>query len=150
MEEVLQYLSTLYEIVVFTAGEQDYADQILNYIDEDRTIIKHRLYRQHCVKAARRVYIKDLRVIADRKMEDIVIVDNSVVSFAFQMSNGIPIKSFMGEKNDTELMYMVSYLEEIYSQKDVRTHIADTFKLEEIVEKFGKNDQAPKLKNAGK
>ena len=150
MEEVLQYLSTLYEIVVFTAGEQDYADQILNFIDEDRTIIKHRLYRQHCVKAARRVYIKDLRVIADRKMEDIVIVDNSVVSFAFQMSNGIPIKSFMGEKNDTELMYMVSYLEEIYSQKDVRTHIADTFKLEEIVEKFGKNDQAPKLKNAGK
>ena len=66
------------------------------------------------------------------------------------MSNGIPIKSFMGEKNDTELMYMVSYLEEIYSQKDVRTHIADTFKLEEIVERFGKNDQAPKLKHAGK
>ena len=68
---------------MFTAGEQDYADQILNFIDEDRTIIKHRLYRQHCVKAARRVYIKDLRVVADRKLEDIVIVDNSVVSFAF-------------------------------------------------------------------
>lgn len=26
MEEVLQYLSSLYEICVFTAGEQDYAD----------------------------------------------------------------------------------------------------------------------------
>ena len=67
MEEVLQYLSTLYEIVVFTAGEQDYADQILNFIDENKTVIKHRLYRQHCVKAARRVYIKDLRIVADRK-----------------------------------------------------------------------------------
>jgi len=40
------------------------------------------------------------------------------------MGNGIPIKSFMGEKNDTELMYMVAYLEEIYSSKDLRTNIA--------------------------
>ena len=151
MEEVLQYLSTLYEIVVFTAGEKDYADQILNFIDENRTVIKHRLYRQHCVKAARRVYIKDLRIIADRKLEDIVIVDNSFVSFAFQMSNGIPIKSFTGEKNDTELMFMVSYLEEIYSQKDVRGHIAKTFRLEEIVNMYGKeNIKTPKLSKVGR
>ena len=65
MEEVLQYLSTIYEICVFTAGEKDYADAILDFIDEDREIIKHRLYRNHCVKAAPRVYIKDLRIIND-------------------------------------------------------------------------------------
>lgn len=45
LEEALSYLSTMYEICVFTAGEQDYADTILNFIDEDRNIIKHRLYR---------------------------------------------------------------------------------------------------------
>jgi TFIIF-interacting CTD phosphatase-like protein len=48
---------------VFTAGEKDYADAILDFIDEDRTIIKHRLYRNHCIKAAPRVYVKDLRII---------------------------------------------------------------------------------------
>jgi TFIIF-interacting CTD phosphatase-like protein len=28
-------------------------------------------------------YVKDLRIISDRDLEDIVIVDNSIVSFAF-------------------------------------------------------------------
>jgi len=45
LEEALSYLSTMYEICVFTAGEQDYADTILDFIDADRTIITHRMYR---------------------------------------------------------------------------------------------------------
>jgi len=114
MEEVLAYLSESYEICVFTAGEQAYADAILDFIDEDKTIIKHRLYRHHCIKAAPRVYVKDLRIIADRDLKDMVIVDNSIISFLFNMENGVPIHSFTGQPNDEELMYMVSYLEEIY------------------------------------
>jgi CTD small phosphatase-like protein 2 len=114
MEEVLAYLAESWEIVVFTAGEQAYADAILNFIDEDRTIIKHRLYRHNCIKAAPRVYVKDLRIIADRELKDMVIVDNSIISFLFNMSNGVPIHSFTGDRGDEELMYMVSYLEEIY------------------------------------
>ena len=45
LEEALSYLSGMYEICVFTAGEKDYADTILDVIDPDRGIIKHRLYR---------------------------------------------------------------------------------------------------------
>lgn len=66
LEDVLQYLSNMFEICVFTAGEQGYADTILDFIDADYQIIKHRLYRQHCVEAAPGVYVKDLRVVADR------------------------------------------------------------------------------------
>ena len=132
MEDVLQYLSEMYELVVFTAGMQDYADNILDSFDEDRSLIKHRLYRQHCIKAAPRVYVKDLRIIGDRDLKDIIIVDNSIISFLFQMSNGVPIHSFTGQKNDEELMYMVSYLEEIYEAEDVRDHIRSTFKLAQI------------------
>jgi len=80
---VLQYLSTMFEIVVFTAGEKEYADTILDFMDGDRLIIKHRLYRQHCVSPARGIYVKDLRVIADRDLKDVILVDNSIVSFAF-------------------------------------------------------------------
>lgn len=43
--DCLERLSKLYEIVVFTAGVQDYADKILDHIDPDRSIIKKRLYR---------------------------------------------------------------------------------------------------------
>ena len=122
----------MYEICVFTAGEQDYADSILNYIDEDRTIIKHRLYRHHCVRPEQGVYVKDLSIIADRNIKDILLVDNSIISFAFNLNNGVPIKAFLGEENDDELLYMVTFLEEIYTAQDVRTEISKTFKLKDL------------------
>ena len=43
----LRELSKLYEIVVFTAAMPDYADWILDQIDEPG-YVAHRLYRQHC------------------------------------------------------------------------------------------------------
>ena len=136
LEEALTYLSTMYELCVFTAGEKDYADTILNFIDEDRTIIKHRLYRQHCVKPQTGVYVKDLSIIADRQLKDIILVDNSIISFAFNLSNGVPIKAFLGEENDEELLFMVTFLEEIFSKGDVRTHIDETFKLKALSKKY--------------
>ena len=123
----------MYEICVFTAGEQDYADAILDFIDIDRSIIKHRLYRHHCVKPASGVYVKDLSIIEDRDLKELIIVDNSIISFAFNLSNGVPIKAFVGEGNDEELLYMVTFLEEIYSITDVRAHIDKTFKLKHIM-----------------
>ena len=115
LDMALDFLAKYYEIVVFTAGTQDYADAALDFIDPDRQIIKHRLYRQHCVNPCHGVYVKDLRIIQDRQLKDIVLVDNSIISFAYQMDNGIPIKAFMRQENDEELLFMVTFLEEIYS-----------------------------------
>ena len=35
---------------------------------------------------------------------DVLIIDNLVHSFAFQLDNGIPILEFYGYKDDTELI----------------------------------------------
>lgn len=94
LDNSLEHLAKYYEIAVFTAGEQSYADAVLDYLDEERQIIKHRLYRQHCIKAAEGVYVKDLRIIGDRNPSDIILVDNSIVSFAFNLDNGVPISAF--------------------------------------------------------
>lgn len=45
LDMALDFLAKYYEIVVFTAGTQDYADAALDFIDPERQIIKHRLYR---------------------------------------------------------------------------------------------------------
>lgn len=45
LDLALDFLAKYYEIVVFTAGTQDYADAALDFLDPDRLIIKHRLYR---------------------------------------------------------------------------------------------------------
>jgi CTD small phosphatase-like protein 2 len=52
------------------------------------------MYRQHCYLTPENYYVKDLRVIANRELKDMVLVDNSVFSFAYQLENGVPIVSF--------------------------------------------------------
>lgn len=44
------------------------------------------------------VYIKDLRIIKNRNLKDVVIIDNAVYSFGFQLDNGIPILPFYDDK----------------------------------------------------
>lgn len=127
----------MFEICVFTAGEQGYADTVLDFIDQEGQIIRHRLYRQHCVQAAPGVYVKDLRIIQDRDLKDIVIVDNSIVSFAFQLANGIPISSFTDQRNDEELLFMVTLLEEIYAMDDFRPHLEQRFGLCKLMQEHG-------------
>jgi len=36
LDNCLEYLAKYYEIAVFTAGEQSYADAVLDYLDEGR------------------------------------------------------------------------------------------------------------------
>lgn len=45
--EVLLELSKLFQIIVFTASTQEYADPILNYLDKDYNVITKRFYRHH-------------------------------------------------------------------------------------------------------
>ena len=59
-----------------------------------------------------------------------IIVDNSILSFAFDLDNGVPINSFMGnEEDDKELLFLYSFLEEAAGAEDVRANIRDSFKL---------------------
>jgi TFIIF-interacting CTD phosphatase-like protein len=81
--EFLQAMSKLYEIVIFTAGMQEYADWVLNQLDKDHKLIKHRLYRQHTINTAKGtgpLIIKDLSKLG-RPLERTIIVDNLAENF---------------------------------------------------------------------
>lgn len=129
LADTLEKLGQLYEIVAFTAGVKDYADPILDQIDPDGTIFKKRMYRDSCVKCEQ-FFIKDLDIILDREKKNMIIVDNSILSFAFDLANGVPINSFMGdEEEDKDLLYLVAFLEDAYYQKDIREACEESFKL---------------------
>ena len=49
-------------------------------------------------------------MIRNRQLKDIILVDNAVYSFGFQLSNGIPILPFYYDKEDRELVQLVTYL----------------------------------------
>lgn len=91
VKECLQELSKLYEIVVFTASHSCYANVVLNLLDPFNEFITYRLFREHCVQTREGIYIKDLRIIANRDIRNVLIVDNATYSFGFQVYNGIPI-----------------------------------------------------------
>ena len=131
-DECIENLSKYYEIVVFTAGEQEYADAILDILDPDGYISK-RLYRQHCICEQGKYYVKDLRIIEDRKLENIILVDNSIISFAFNMDNGVPCSAFYRwTKNDEELLYLHSYLDDIFHEDDILLFNKKKFELRAI------------------
>ena len=48
------------------------------------------------------LFVKDLRVIG-RRLEDIVLIDNSPHSYMMQLSNGIPILNYIKGKDDDQL-----------------------------------------------
>ena len=52
-------------------------------------------------------------------LKDIVIIDNSILSFAYHLYNGIPIIPFINQPNDTELMFTAHYLVSIANYDDL-------------------------------
>lgn len=63
-----------------------------------------------------------------------VIVDNSILAFAFDLPNGVPINSYMGvEDEDKDLLYAVSFLNEAFFKDDIRVACEDSFRLQYLL-----------------
>jgi CTD small phosphatase-like protein 2 len=82
-KQTLKTLSKHFEIVVFTASHSCYANEVLNILDPDNKFISYRLYRDNCMKTKDGIFIKDLRVFGNRKLTDILLVDNAFYSYGF-------------------------------------------------------------------
>ena len=106
-------------------------DAVLNYLDPRNELIDARLYRHNCF-LVKGCYVKDLRIFQERKLKNIVIVDNYVHSFGKQLSNGIPIISWYDDKKDEELLSLIDYLQILSAADDVRVINRKTFKLEKL------------------
>jgi len=109
--EFLNELNNFYEIITFTAATKEYADNILNQLDLNDNIIKFRLYRQHITIMGFNVY-KDLNKIG-RDLSKIIIIDNLKENFKIQPNNGIFIKTWISDVNDTQFKDLLKILKDI-------------------------------------
>lgn len=111
-ESFLRHVKSMgFEVVVFTAAEETYANAALSLLPCD--CIDQRLFRQHTSCILRNgclIRVKDLNAL-DRPVDRVLIVDNLRESFYFHPENGIQIFEFKGEEFDCQLLYLLYWLQ---------------------------------------
>ena len=79
--EFLRKVSKWYNLIVFTASVQEYADPVIDWLERERRYFGGRYYRQHCT-LRNGAYIKDLAQV-EPDLSRVMILDNSPMSYIF-------------------------------------------------------------------
>ena len=120
IQEFLTTIGQFYEIVIFTAATQDYADLLIEELEENTFYFDYKLYRQHTIIIGNN-FVKDLTRLG-RPLDKVIIVDNMPQNFRLQKENGIHIRPFWGDDaQDTALIELQPILVNIAKEGgDVR------------------------------
>lgn len=109
--DLLKELCNYYEIDIFTAALQHYADNILDKLDKNNIYFSHRLYRRHCNWEEGKS-IKKLKLIG-RDLNKIVFIDDIKRNAKYNMKNLILIKKWSDDIYDQELISIKNKLKYI-------------------------------------
>ena len=144
-KQTLNLIKKHYHIVIYTASHQAYADSVLDFMDPKKKYFKYRLYRNNCslidVEGSK-FYVKDLDILNEYyNLKDIVIIDNSVLSFAFHLHNGIPIVPYYDEDKDGSLYVVGLYLMHIFPENDLREANKTQINLDSFLEEAKKQKE---------
>jgi CTD nuclear envelope phosphatase 1 len=121
-DEFLRRVVKWFNLVIFTASVQEYADPVIDWLEQERKFFSARYYRQHCTYR-QGAYIKDLSSV-EPDLSNVLILDNSPLSYLFHEDNAIPIQGWINDPTDTDLMHLVPLLEGLQYVHDVRALLA--------------------------
>ena len=129
---LLTAASKQFEVIVFTTATQEVADEIVKFLDPKRTRIHHVICRDRCVRLGKHL-IKDLRIFANRSLENIAIVDTCCIAFSKQLENGVPLRAWTGDPKDSVLFQLEDYLK-VLAREDIRKANRQRFNLDELAQ----------------
>jgi len=82
-KEFIKEMSKHFEVGVWTASTTGYASAVVKLLDPEQKYIEFVMDRRNCLRTAQNLFIKDLRLISNRNIENMILLDNGVYSFAF-------------------------------------------------------------------
>ncbi|XP_057497859.1 uncharacterized protein LOC130782541 isoform X3 [Actinidia eriantha] len=137
LHKFLKQIGEFADVVLFTAGLEDYARPLVDKIDVENQICL-RYYRPSTVSTVYREHVKDLSCLS-KDFRRIVIVDNNPFSFLLQPLNGIPCVPFSAEHPQDEqlLEVILPLLKHLSLQKDVRPVLYEKFHMPEWFQTHG-------------
>ncbi|OAY85129.1 CTD small phosphatase-like protein 2-B isoform X2 [Ananas comosus] len=121
----LERVAEMFEIVIFTASQRTYAENVLSRLDPAGKLVSRCFSRESCIFTDG-CCTKDLSILGV-DLAKVAIIDNSPQVFHLQVNNGIPIKSWYDDPSDTELLQLLPFLETLVNAEDVRPIIAGKF-----------------------
>lgn len=121
-DDFLKKISKWYNLIIFTASVQEYADPVIDWLEVERKYFAGRYYRQHCT-FRNGAYIKDLAQV-EPDLSKVMILDNSPVSYVFHPDNAIPIEGWISDPTDNDLLHLIPLLEGLQYVTDVRALLA--------------------------
>lgn len=108
--DFLRRAACLCEVVLFTAGLEDYAAPILDEIERRYGKVFHyRLYRPATSHSDVYPCVKDLSKLG-RKLEKCILVDDTPLAFFRQPDHGVPVLQYRGDIDDRLLSEAVEPL----------------------------------------
>ncbi|CAK9440996.1 uncharacterized protein LODBEIA_P48650 [Lodderomyces beijingensis] len=148
----LTEISKWFELQIFTASVKEYADPIINWLEEEIVntmekknperrhhhhhhqqqhhifsdeprpkIFTKRYYRNNCTYRQGVGYIKDLSAfIREDELKNVMILDNSPISYALHEDNAISIEGWINDQNDRDLLNLLPLLHSLSLCIDVR------------------------------
>ncbi|KAK2774107.1 Nuclear envelope morphology protein 1 [Onygenales sp. PD_12] len=121
-DDFLRKVCKWYKLVIFTASVQEYADPVIDWLEQERKFFHSRYYRQHCT-FRNGAYIKDLSSV-EPDLSKVMILDNSPMSYIFHEDNAIPIEGWINDPTDNDLLHLIPILEAMQYVTDVRALLA--------------------------
>lgn len=105
----------------------------MTVLDPLRKTICGALTKKSCFSTKEDFIIKDLNIVVNRNLKDMMIVDILDNKCILPLENLVPILKWEGDPSDSELKHLTKYLMNVAYEVDVRVPNIDFFKLEELV-----------------
>ena len=131
-----------FNLVIYTASKQAYADVVLKFLDPEDQLFCLRLYRTSCQRVVSNHVIKTMSILSGVDPRKTLIIDNSLICFFFDLEHAIPVLSYFGNVKDQELYLLCTFIVKELIEKqvpDFRTKLKDIFKLEMLKSGMEKN-----------